>query len=47
MQELKLKNLEKTVKEILKVNPATRGDDDLLYISILEKMKIDIKSSWI
>lgn len=43
MQEKKLKDLEKNVKEILKESPATRGDDDLLYISLLEKMKIDIK----
>lgn len=33
----KLKDLEKKVKYILKNNPVTRGDDDLLYEYLLEE----------
>lgn len=40
----KLKDLEKRVKSILKNNPASRGDDDLLYLDVLDEMKIDIQS---
>ena len=39
----KLKDLEKKVKYILKNNPVTRGDDDLLYECLLEEeRKIDL-----
>ena len=38
----KLKELEPVVKEILKQNPATRGDDDLLYLDVLDKMEVNL-----
>lgn len=39
----KLKDLEKKVRVILKNNPVTRGDDDLLYEYLLEEeRKIDL-----
>ena len=37
----KLKDLEKRVAKILKENPSTRGDDDLLYNYILDDLNID------
>ena len=37
----KLKDLEKRVRKILKNNPSTRGDDDLLYSYILDDLKVD------
>ncbi len=40
----KLKELEPVVKEILKQKPATRGDDDLLYIYVLDQMHINLSS---
>ena len=40
----KLKELETVVKEILKDKPATRGDDDLLYIYVLDQMHINLSS---
>ena len=38
----KLKDLEKKVKYILKNNPVTRGDDDLLYLDVLYELNIDL-----
>ncbi|MBO7715853.1 MAG: hypothetical protein J6S85_19980 [Methanobrevibacter sp.] len=38
----KLRDLERQVKEILKANPSTRGDDDLLYDNLLQNMKVDL-----
>ena len=38
----KLKELEPVVKEILKNKPATRGDDDLLYVYVLDKMQLNL-----
>ena len=40
----KLKDLEKKVKVILKNNPSTRGDDDLLYEYLLEDMNVNLSS---
>ena len=40
----KLKELEPVVKEILKQKPATRGDDDLLYVYVLDQMHINLNS---
>ncbi len=40
----KLKDLEKKVRVILKNNPVTRGDDDLLYEYLLEDMKVNLSS---
>ncbi len=40
----KLKSLEKKVKFILKNNPVTRGDDDLLYEYLLEEMNVNLSS---
>ena len=40
----KLKDLEKKVKVILKNNPVTRGDDDLLYEYLLEEMNVNLSS---
>ena len=40
----KLKDLEKKVRIILKNNPVTRGDDDLLYEYLLEEMKVNLSS---
>ena len=40
----KLKDLEKKVKFILKNNPSTRGDDDLLYEYLLEEMNVNLSS---
>ena len=40
----KLKELEPVVKEILKEKPATRGDDDLLYVYVLDQMHINLSS---
>ena len=40
---VQLKELERVVKEILMELPKTRGDDDLLYIHVLDKMKINVK----
>lgn len=37
-----LRKLQKTVKEILIESPKTRGDDDLLYTKVLQKMKINL-----
>lgn len=37
-----LRKLQKIVKEILTDNPKTRGDDDLLYTKVLQKMKINL-----
>lgn len=39
----KLKEMEKVVKKILKEIPATRGDDDLLYLDVLDEMKVNLK----
>ena len=38
----KLKDLEKKVRVILKRNPATRGDDDLLYSCLMQDMHINL-----
>lgn len=38
----KLKELEPVVREILKQRPATRGDDDLLYLDVLDKMEVNL-----
>lgn len=38
----KLNNLEKTVRKILKNIPNTRGSDDLLYLHVLDEMKVDV-----
>ena len=38
----KLKDLEKKVRKILRENPSTRGDDDLLYLDVLDDMKINL-----
>jgi hypothetical protein len=40
----KLKHLETEVRKILTKYPATRADDDLLYIHILRGMKVDLKN---
>lgn len=40
----KLKELESVVKEILKQKPATRGDDDLLYVYVLDQMHLNLSS---
>ena len=40
----KLKELEPVVKEILKEKPATRGDDDLLYVYVLDQMHLNLSS---
>lgn len=40
----KLKELEPVVEEILKDKPATRGDDDLLYVYVLDKMQVNLSS---
>ena len=40
----KLKDLEKKVKHILKNEPLTRGDDDLLYEYLLEEMEVNLSS---
>ena len=37
-----LKDLEKVVRKILTDEPKTRGDDDLLYIKVLEQRKIKL-----
>ena len=37
----KLRDLEKRVAKILKENPSTRGDDDLLYDYVLDDLKVD------
>ena len=37
-----LKDLEKVVRKILTEEPRTRGDDDLLYIKVLEQKKIKL-----
>lgn len=37
-----LKDLEKVVRKILTEEPRTRGDDDLLYIKVLEQRKIKL-----
>ena len=39
----KLKELEPVVKKILKENPPTRGDDDLLYLDVLDEMQINLR----
>lgn len=39
---IKLKPLEKTVKSILMNCPETRGDDDLLYIKVLDANGINL-----
>lgn len=39
----KLRELEKVVRQILKDKPATRGDDDLLYVDVLDEMKVNLK----
>ena len=39
---VQLKKLEKVVREILKESPRTRGDDDLLYINVLDKMDVKL-----
>ena len=39
----KLKEMEKVVKKILKENPPTRGDDDLLYLDVLDEMQINLR----
>ena len=38
----KLKELEPVVRDILKTKPATRGDDDLLYLDVLDRMEINL-----
>lgn len=38
----KLKDLEKKVRKVLKDNPNTRGDDDLLYKYVLADMNINL-----
>ena len=38
----KLKDLEKRVQKILEQNPSTRGDDDLLYESLLTELEVDL-----
>lgn len=38
----KLKDLEKKVMKILKRNPATRGDDDLLYSCLMNDMHVNL-----
>lgn len=38
----RLKDLEKKVKLILKKNPNARGDDDLLYLDVLDELNIDL-----
>ena len=40
----KLKEFEPVVREILKQRPATRGDDDLLYVYILDKMNLNLST---
>ena len=40
----KLKELESVVKDILKDKPATRGDDDLLYVYVLDKMQVNLSA---
>lgn len=37
-----LRKLEKIVKKILKEKPVARGDDDLLYLDVLDEMKVNI-----
>lgn len=39
---MKLQNLEKMVRQVLKTEPETRGSDDALYISIIKKMGCDL-----
>ena len=39
----KLRSLESKVRAILKNNPATRGDDDLLYSYLMKDMKINLR----
>jgi len=39
---IKIKSLEKTVKSILMTCPESRGDDDLLYIKVLDANGINI-----
>ena len=41
---VQLKELEKVVRRILKEKPSTRGDDDLLYINVLDTMQINVKN---
>ena len=38
----KLKELEPVVRDILKNKPATRGDDDLLYLDVLDRMEVNL-----
>lgn len=38
----KIKELEKIVRSILIEKPATRGDDDLLYLCVLDTKGIDL-----
>ena len=40
----KLKELETVVKEIWKQKPATRGDDDLLYVYVLDQMHLNLST---
>lgn len=37
-----LKKLQKLVKEVLVDFPKTRGDDDLLYTKVLQKLKVNL-----
>ena len=39
---MKLKKLEEYVKKQLEENPATRGDDDLLYYYVLQDMGVNL-----
>lgn len=41
---MKLKDLEKRVRAVLKDEPATRGSDDLLYIRIIGGLGVDLNS---
>lgn len=42
---MKLKTLEETVVEILKTRPITRGDNFLLYGTVLARLGIDLNMS--
>lgn len=39
---MKLKKMETLVKQQLEQNPATRGDDDLLYYYIMQDMGVNL-----
>lgn len=40
---MKLNTVKKIVREILSNNEQSRGDDNILFLEVLKKMKLDVK----